>query len=166
MSTEAEFEEFARARARHLHRSAWLMCGDVHQSEDLVQETLARVYVRWTRRFGARIENPAAYAQTTLTRVFIDSRRRRSAHEKPTDTLPDRGVDDSPVVRLALAEALAGLDELDRVVLVRRYLDDAPVAVVANELGISEGAVRNRSLRALDRLRARFGADLSDLRAP
>ncbi|WP_248583551.1 sigma factor-like helix-turn-helix DNA-binding protein [Nocardioides sp. InS609-2] len=98
--------------------------------------------------------------------MFIDSRRRRSAHEKPTDTLPDRGVDDSPVVRLALAEALAGLDELDRVVLVRRYLDDAPVAVVANELGISEGAVRNRSLRALDRLRARFGADLSDLRAP
>ena len=74
-----EFEEFAYARTPHLLRSAWLLCGDVHQAEDLVQETLAKVYVRWHRRLGGRIDNPAAYAQTTLVRTFLSARRRRSS---------------------------------------------------------------------------------------
>ncbi|WP_228387500.1 MULTISPECIES: sigma factor [unclassified Nocardioides] len=47
---EAAFTEFAQARMPHLYRSAWLLCGDRHRAEDLVQETLARVYGRWGRR--------------------------------------------------------------------------------------------------------------------
>jgi DNA-directed RNA polymerase specialized sigma24 family protein len=39
-----EFEEFARARAPHLYRAAWLLCGEHHRAEDLVQETLAKVF--------------------------------------------------------------------------------------------------------------------------
>ena len=71
---EQEFEEFALARTPQLSRSAWLLCGDRHQAEDLVQETLAKVYVRWRRPLGSRIDNPAAYARSRRS-----SPRHRSA---------------------------------------------------------------------------------------
>jgi RNA polymerase sigma-70 factor (sigma-E family) len=151
-----EFEEFARARTPHLLRSAWLLCGDAHQAEDLVQETLAKVYVRWHRKLVGRIDNPAAYAQTTLARTFLSARRRRWSgelpHAEPPEVVhPDRAAETD--LQLLVAEALAGLAPADRVVLVLRYLEDRSVREVAALLGISEGAVRNRSLRALDRLR-------------
>ena len=151
-----EFEEFAQARAPHLLRAAWLLCGDVHQAEDLVQETLAKVYVRWHRRLAGSIDNPAAYAQTTLVRTFLSSRRRRSSGElpyaePPDEVRPDRAADTD--LQLLVAEALRGLAPADRAVLVLRYLEDRSVAEVARLLGVSEGAVRNRSMRALDRLR-------------
>jgi RNA polymerase sigma-70 factor (sigma-E family) len=160
--TEQEFEEFAIARTPHLYRSAWLLCGDRHQAEDLVQETLAKVYVRWRRPLSSSIDNPAAYAQTTLTRTFLSAKRRRSSTELPYADLPDQSVADTTSasdVRLALRDALAELSPADRVVLVLRYLDDLSVEEVAARMGTSAGAVRSRSLRALERIRGR--ADLS-----
>ena len=151
-----EFETFAHARTPHLLRSAWLLCGDVHQAEDLVQETLAKVYVRWHRRLGSAIENPAAYAQTALVRTFLSARRRRSSSELPYAEPPDASHPDSSSatdLQLLVAEALDGLAAADRVVLVMRYLEDRSVSEVAQVLGVSEGAIRNRSMRALDRLR-------------
>lgn len=70
---DEEFLEFASARTSHLFRTAYLMSGDWHQAEDLVQETLGKVYSVWGRK--RRIENPDAYAQTVLTRTFISARR-------------------------------------------------------------------------------------------
>jgi RNA polymerase sigma-70 factor (sigma-E family) len=151
-----EFEEFAQARSPHLLRSAWLLCGDVHQAEDLVQETLAKVYVRWHRRVGGRIDNPAAYTQTALVRTFLSARRRKSSRELPYAEPPDAEHPDSAPstdLQLQVAEALSGLAPADRAVLVLRYLEDRSVTDVAHLLGVSEGAVRNRSMRALDRVR-------------
>jgi RNA polymerase sigma-70 factor (sigma-E family) len=151
-----DFEEFARARAPHLLRSAWLLCGEVHQAEDLVQETLAKVYVRWHRRTAGRIDNPAAYAQTALVRTFLSARRRRSAGELPYAEPPDSVHPDSSAttdLQLQVAEALSELGPADRAVLVLRYLEDRSVSEVAQLLEVSEGAVRNRSMRALDRVR-------------
>lgn len=155
---DADFEEFARARAAQLYRSAWLLCGEHHRAEDLVQETLAKVYVAWRRRFATPIDNPAAYAHTTLVRTHISAHRKRSSTERPLEVLPDRPAGDAGAdLRLTLAEALARLDPLDRAVLVLRYLDDVSVADTATALGVSPGAVRNRSLRALDRIRPLLG---------
>lgn len=155
---DREFEEFARARAVPLYRSAWLLCGDRHQAEDLVQETLAKVYARWRRPLGGRIDNPAAYAQTTLTRAFISSRRRRSSGEVPYADLPDAtGTDPSAAadLRLDLADLLGGLSPVDRAVLVLRFVEDLGVDEVAQQLGLTPGAVKNRSMRALARVRDR-----------
>ena len=85
-----EFEEFARARTPQLYRSAWMLCGDAHRAEDLVQDTLAKVFVRWHRPLVRAIDNPAAYAHTTLVRTYISAQRRRSTHERPTEHLPER----------------------------------------------------------------------------
>ncbi len=162
--TPEEFEEFAVARTPQLYRAAWLMCGDAHRAEDLVQDTLAKVYVRWHRRLGAPIEHPVAYAHTTLARTYISAQRRRSNHERPTEHLPERvEPDGDAATRLALRAALDQLAPMDRAVLVLRYLEDVSVAETADALGVSPGAVRNRTLRALERLRAVLGPSLRDL---
>lgn len=163
-----EFEEFARTRTPQLYRSAWMLCGDAHRAEDLVQDTLAKVFVRWHRPLGGGIDNPAAYAHTALVRTYISAQRRRSNHERPTEHLPERVVtgpehDDGAATRLTLAAALDRLAPLDRAVLVMRYLDDISVADTAAALGVTPQAVRNRTLRALDRLRAVLGTSLDDL---
>jgi RNA polymerase sigma-70 factor (sigma-E family) len=162
--TSEEFEEFAVARTPQLYRAAWLMCGDAHRAEDLVQDTLAKVYVRWHRRLSAPIEHPVAYAHTTLARTYISAQRRRSNHETPTEHLPETsdGRGDA-ATGLALRAALDELAPMDRAVLVLRYLEDVSVADTADALGVSPGAVRNRTIRALDRLRAVLGPSLRDL---
>ena len=162
--TSEEFEEFAIARTPQLYRAAWLMCGDAHRAEDLVQDTLAKVYVRWHRRLGGPIEHPVAYAHTTLARTYISAQRRRSNHETPTEHLPESAESRGDAATgLALRAALDELAPLDRAVLVLRYLEDVSVADTADALGVSPGAVRNRTIRALDRLRAVLGPSLRDL---
>ncbi len=154
----AAFEEFARARTPHLHRSAWLLCGNRVDAEDLVQETLAKVYVRMYRLLAPPLDNPAAYAQTTLTRTFISGRRKKANGERPYADLPEDSVGDHAAaadLRVSLADALADLTPVDRAVLVLRYLDDLSVEEVAGLLELTPGAVRNRSMRALARMRER-----------
>src|SRR6478609_4228228 len=131
MAKDWEFEEFAVARAPQLFRSAYLLCGDRYGAEDLVQETLAKVYVKW----GRRIDNPAAYAQTALVRTFLSQRRRKSSHETPYADLPESTTGDPTEVsdlRLTLQEVLDGLAPLDRAVLVLRYSEDLGVHEVAD----------------------------------
>ncbi|MDR6974238.1 DNA-directed RNA polymerase specialized sigma24 family protein [Streptomyces sp. 3330] len=83
--------EFADERAGHLHRSACLLTsGDTHLAEDLVQETLSRMYTMWSRM--VRIDNPAAYAHTVLVRTFLTHRRRYSTGERPLADLPEGTV--------------------------------------------------------------------------
>ena len=161
-STTDDFEEFARARTPQLYRTAWLLTGDRHHAEDLVQETLAKMFRVW--RGLQRIDNPPAYAQTVLARTFISQRRRRSWGEQPVSSMPERADrPGDPALRISLQNALAELAPLDRAVLVLRFFEDRSVEQVALDLGKNAGAIRTRTSRALDRLRAVLGADADHL---
>lgn len=152
---DATFEAFAAAAVPSLHRSAWLLCRHDHEADDLVQETLAKVYVAWHGR--RRIDNPIAYAHTALTRTFISARRKRSSRDElPHGEVPELGQADGAdevVVRLSLRTALAALAPLDRAVVVLRHWEGRDVRETARLLSLSEGAVRNRCMRALSHLR-------------
>ncbi|WP_395695675.1 SigE family RNA polymerase sigma factor [Nocardioides sp.] len=151
-SATEDFEEFALARSGDLYRQAWAMCGDRHRAEDLVQETLAKVFVKWRR-----IDTPYAYSQRTLLRTYLSARRRRSSTELPRAEMPETSGTTDPTaesdLRMSLRDALSELTQLDRAVLVLRYLEDLSVAETADRLDLSPGAVKNRSLRALARVR-------------
>lgn len=163
-----EYAEFAAVRAGHLYRSACLLtAGDTHLAEDLVQETLGRLYVSWRR--VSRVENPAGYAQTVLMRTFLTHQRRRSSTERATDVLPDLPDDgpgrDTPL-RLTLLEALARLPAKDRAVVVLRYWEDRSIEETAQVMNASSAAVRTRCVRALGRLRELLGEDLGEYARP
>jgi RNA polymerase sigma-70 factor (sigma-E family) len=157
-----EYLEFATSRGSHLYRTACLLSGgDVHLAEDLVQETLGRMYVHWRRVSSA--DNPAAYAHVVLVRAFLSHRRRRSSGERPVGDLPEAPVSDAdPALRLVLLAALRQLSPKDRAVLVLRYWEDRSVEETASALRMTAGAVRTQSFRALARLRAELGSDLAD----
>ncbi|MFE4371331.1 SigE family RNA polymerase sigma factor [Streptomyces sp. NPDC056835] len=159
-----DFREFAAARANQLFRSASLLTGgDTHLAEDLVQETLGRMYALWGR--VARIENPAGYAQTVLVRTFLTHQRRRSATERPLGELPEPaqvpGTD--PDLRIALLDALGRLSAQDRAVVVLRYWEDRSVEETADAMRVSSAAVRTRSVRALAKLREQLGDRFAEL---
>jgi RNA polymerase sigma-70 factor (sigma-E family) len=157
-SDRQDFEQFARARTPELMRAAWLLCGDRYAAEDLVQDTLARLFSRWSR--VRRADNPVAYARTVLTRLFIDGRRRKRSGEHPVEHVPEQGrADPDTALRRTLVDALAQLGEKDRAVIVLRFLLDLDVATVADTLELTGQAVRSRTNRALARLREELGAD-------
>ena len=154
-----DFQAFVRSRGAHLYRTACLLTGgDSHLAEDLVQETLGRMYAKWGRR--RRIENPTGYAQTTLVNTFISMRRRKSSTERPAAMLADRGArQEDLALRVTLLGALGQLPELDRAVVVLRFWEDRSIEDTALALRLTPSAVRSRSSRALARVRELLGAD-------
>ncbi|WP_338676131.1 SigE family RNA polymerase sigma factor [Streptomyces sp. SCSIO 30461] len=163
-----EFKEFASGSSGHLYRSACLLTsGDTHSAEDLVQETLGRMYGMWGRI--SRIDNPAGYAHTVLVRTFLSQQRRRSAGERPLGELPDtpeRHCEvDVAALRVTLLQALGELAPKDRAVVVLRYWEDRSIEETAEAMGASPAAVRTRSTRALTKLRALLGASLPEFAA-
>lgn len=165
-SEEGAFREFAEARMGHLFRSACLLTGgDTHLAEDLVQETLGRMYSAWGRT--SRIGNPVAYAQTVLVRCCLAHQRRKSTGERPSAELPDRAGEsaEDASLRMTLLEALRTLPPKDRAVIVLRYWEDRSVAETADALHVSSSAVRTRSTRALARLREQLQGGIGELAA-
>jgi RNA polymerase sigma-70 factor (sigma-E family) len=161
-AADDEYQEFASARIGHLYRSACLLTGgDIHLAEDLVQETLGRIFVRWRRVSAA--DNPVAYVHTMLVHTFLSWRRLRSSGERPIAVPPEppAAEDGDAALRMTLVAALGQLSARDRAVLVLRYWEDRSVEETAVALQLSAGAVRAQSMRALTRLRAQLGGDVT-----
>lgn len=159
---EAAFTAYATTRYGALRRTGYLLCGDWHAAEDLVQITLGKVYAKWHR-----IRDPAAvhaYARQVLVRAYVDQTRRRGHGEIPVAELPDapaHGVDTDR--RLALLAALAQVSPGYRAVLVLRFWEDQSIEQTCELLGKSSSAVRSATTRGLEQLRGILGPALADL---
>jgi len=152
VTAEEEFVEFAGAVSPRLQGMAFLLCGDWHTAEDLVQATLVKVFVSWRRI--RRQETAHAYATRTLVNTYLAHKRLRRTGEIPTSELPERAAElPSPETRMVVLAALATLPPKGRAVVVLRYWADLSVDQVAAVLGCSPGAVKSQSARALDKLR-------------
>ncbi|MFS4093347.1 SigE family RNA polymerase sigma factor [Streptomyces sp. AF1A] len=150
---DATLHAFVEGRRTVLFRSAYLLCGNRDEAEDLVQTTLVKV-VLGARRHG-RLENLDAYARKTLVNTFISARRRFWRREQAYGELPDvpeRVVDSD--TGLMVRAALAGLAPRQRAVLVLRYWDDLSVAATAELLGMRESTVKSHTARGLAALKA------------
>jgi RNA polymerase sigma-70 factor (sigma-E family) len=165
VSFAAEFAEFAEAASPRLRRTAFLLCGDWHTAEDLVQSALAKVFVAWRRI--RRQDAAHAYATRTLMNCYLADRRRKRPVEVLTDQIPDRAAaPPAPENRLLVLSALAELPPKARAVVVLRYWADLSVDEVAGMLGCSPGNVRSQSTRALSKLRLVLGEAMSETSSP
>lgn len=152
MGSAEEFVEFAAAASPRLRRMAFLLCGDWHSAEDLVQTTLAKMFVSW--RKIRRREAEHAYASRTLVNTYLADKRLKRSEEILTSNVPEREIQlPGPETRIVVLSALATLPPRSRAVVVLRYWADLSVDQVADMLGCSPGNVKSQSARALDKLR-------------
>ncbi|WP_155336961.1 SigE family RNA polymerase sigma factor [Acrocarpospora corrugata] len=160
------FREFVLARGPALMGTAYLLTGERHLAEDLLQIVLSRLAARWQRI--ERDGNPEAYARTALYRESVSWWRVRRNREVAVAEIADAtGTDDfthASVRRLVLQRAMARLTPRQRAVLVLRFYEDLGEAETARLLGCSAGTVKSQTHHALRRLRS-IAPELAELLA-
>jgi RNA polymerase sigma-70 factor (sigma-E family) len=151
---EAEFVAYVQASSAHLRSTAFVLCGDWHRADDLVQVTFLKLYRVWPRL--VRRGELDGYARRMVVRAFLSENRRKwRSREHLAGDLPD--VVPAPewdhAQRLSVRAALDGVPPKQRVVLVLRYWNDLSVEDTAATLGCSAGTVKSQASRGLATLR-------------
>jgi RNA polymerase sigma factor (sigma-70 family) len=132
---DAGFREFARDKALSLRRTAYLLSGDWHLAEDLVQTALIKLYRVWPKvsRKGP-VDN---YTRQVLLRCWLDEQRRPWRRRENRDGVvpeqPDAHADLAHGAGIgdSLLLALAEVPPKQRAAVVLRYWADLPVSEVA-----------------------------------
>lgn len=147
--TDEDFGAFVDAHSPALLGLAHALTGNRHDAWDLLQETLVRVGEKWRR-----IDQPAAYARTVMTRLNID-RVRRLRRELTSGRQRDEGgaPELTSEAQAWLPGALATLTPSQRTALALRYVEDLDVRAIADRMGCSEGTVKSQLSRGIARLK-------------
>lgn len=154
---DAEFAAYMAARQASLLRTAYLLTGDRHTAEDLVQTALAKLYLSWDKVQQRELLD--GYVRRILVNEHNSLWRRPwKRREYSTDDVPEDGhvtdvYDDGR--RSDLWDFVQTLPRKQRAVVVLRYYEELSEAETAATLGISVGTVKSQASRALAALRAR-----------
>jgi RNA polymerase sigma-70 factor (sigma-E family) len=148
---DAEFSAFMAEATPSLLRTAWLLTGSEHRSQELVQAALVKTYAAWPR---VRRESALAYARRVLVNQRTDTWRRTSREVTVAD-VPERAVTSDSAVehRDEVLRMLDLLPRQQRSIVVLRYYHDLSEQQVADLLGISVGSVKSAASRGLATLR-------------
>ncbi|MFU8874057.1 SigE family RNA polymerase sigma factor [Micromonospora sp. SL4-19] len=154
---EAEYIEYVTARLPGLRRLAYSLCGDDDRADDLVQEAVTKLYLKWSK--VSQVTHLDAYTRAIVVRTFLDSQRKGWWRVLLSGQAPDlrRTVDSGAEERAVLRDALARVPARQRAVLVLRYLHDLPVNEVADLLGCSVGTVKSQASHGLKTMRRLLG---------
>jgi RNA polymerase sigma-70 factor (sigma-E family) len=161
MADETAFADFVRSRATSLYRYGYLLTGNPHDADDLVQEALIRLRASWNRVHHR--DDPLGYVRTTMARLHISTWRRKR-REFLSSSVPERAHTDSGIARVDAGIPRGGTDALiwnlvgalpprQRAVLVLRYYEHLTDEEIAHVLGVSSSTVRSQASRALSKLR-------------
>ena len=140
-----------------------LLCGDGDAAEELAQETLARVWLRWSR--VRELGEPVATAWTYRVAINLANSwvRRRMAERRARARLAaGTHIDPDPADAVAVRQAVAALPRRQRTALVLRYYADLPVGEVAALMGCAPGTVKSLTSKALAALRRVEGMQLAE----
>lgn len=162
------YEEFATAALQPLLRYAVMLTGDPHLAQDLVQEVMVRVQLKWRR--VARTDVPDLYVKRMLTNAFVDWRRgtwlRRHTLAARPDELGAGPVEVDHASRSAdrdeMWTLLAGLPRRQRAALVLRFYEGLTDREIAEVLECAVGTVRSHISRALATLRSEYTGAAND----
>ncbi len=154
-----EMSDFVQARGPSLMRLSYLLVGDAHEAEDVVQTVLARLAPRWESVL--RVDNLDAYVRTAISNEAASwwrrHRRRREIIGHPF--APESATIDADLTqRFAIMQLLRDLPLKQRSVIVLRYYEDCTEAEIASILGCGVGTVKSQAAKARLALRAGWDA--------
>ena len=151
--SQDNFDRFVADNANALVRTAYLIVGDLHDAEDLVQETLFKVATKWPR--VRHMDSSLGYARRILVNMALRGGSKRSRNRAELSaTAPAETASDAAFLDIhdELFDALAALPPRQRAALVLRYFLDLSEADAAAALGCSLGTVKSSTSRGLKRL--------------
>ena len=156
---EQSLDALVRTRGTALVGYAYLLCGDRREAEDLVQDALIKTYSRG--RVATRPTNVEGYVRRAILTTFLDGFRRRRrwaairhlADAEESTPGPELASGD----RLDVRAALDALGPRERACVVLRFYEDMTVARIADELSISEGAVKRYLSDGVHRMEGLLG---------
>lgn len=152
---DREFAEFVEATSPSLRRTAFLVCGDRHKADDIVQDAFHKLYLSWPK--VQRAGNMFAYVRRMVVNAAHDSARRPWRREVSVGEVPartdHRDFTAGHADRDEVLEALRGLGPRQRACVVLRYYEDLSIEQTAEILGCSEGTVKSQAARGLHTLR-------------
>ncbi len=137
------FEEFFRSERRALLRLAWSLTGRRDLAEEAVQEVMVTVHQRWSKI--STYDRPGAFARRVLLNDLISTARRQRAEQRANARSQRGRVQTEPAVEPPdpiVWEALRALPERQAQAVALHYLDDLPLAEIADVLGVTEGTVK------------------------
>ena len=142
VSWEQELGTLDATRGSALVAYAYLLTGNAHAAEDLVQDGLVNCY---SRRRPHEVEWLEAYVRRVILNTYLDAYRSTSRLAKITHLLADEpGADEHAAAgdRADVARALTVLSPRERACVVLRFYDDLTLPEIGQRLGISAGAVK------------------------
>jgi RNA polymerase sigma-70 factor (sigma-E family) len=156
-SKDADFAAYLAARQASLLRTAYLLTGNRHDAEDLVQVAFAKLYLSWDKvrdrgSIDGYIRRILVNEHNSLWRRAWKRRESSQDHttfEEPVHDSYDDGRGS------ALWDVVQTLPRKARAVVVLRYYEEMSEAETADALGISVGTVKSQTSRALATLRER-----------
>jgi RNA polymerase sigma-70 factor (sigma-E family) len=166
---DGSFEAYVAARAAALVRFAVVLTGDDHRAEDLVQDVLAKAYLRWDRVL--RADPPDVYVRRMIVNAAHSWWRRPMNRELPVERTTDRpdrgdsgggpeaGIDTRIAERDSMWREIAALPARQRAVLALRYYEDLDDDTIARILNCAPATVRTHAMRALNTLRERYSGE-------
>jgi RNA polymerase sigma-70 factor (sigma-E family) len=159
---DAEFTEYLNARQPSLLRTAYLLTGDRHQAEDILQTSLAKLYLAWHK------VNDRSSVDAYVRRIMVNEnnslwRRGWKKREYAAEQLPEGDPHHDSYdegLGAALWQVVQTLPPKARAVVVLRYYEQLSETETADVLGISVGTVKSQCSRALASLRERVPVEL------
>lgn len=150
-----DLENFVKHEGTRLMRLAYVLTGNQHDAEDLLQETMIRLHTRWDRVSGAA--NMNAYSRRVLVNCHLSARRRKSLRTIPwSDAYAPVQTDETALVeaRDLLRQSLNRLPPRQRTAVVLRYYEHLETKEIGLLMGIGETSVRSAISRGLEMLRS------------
>lgn len=156
---EQSLDALVRSRGTVLVGYAYLLCGDRREAEDLVQDALVKTYSRG--RVATQPTNVEGYVRRAILTTYLDGFRRRKRWAamrhlvEPAESTP--GPEQATGDRMDIRAALEALAPRERACVVLRFYEDMTVARIADELSLSEGAVKRYLSDGVHRIQALLG---------
>ncbi len=158
MGNDPDFDRFFLSHYDGLVRSLTAITGDRERADDCVQEAFIRAFGRWRRI--RRYDNPATWVRRVainLSRDMDKAEKRRRRREDNDGLHKDRASAspaDTVAADLHLVDLLQRLTPQQRAAAALFYVEDLPVAEIAESLGITTGAVKFHLNKARSSLKA------------
>lgn len=153
------FEALLQPHIKHLYQVAYRLCGNPHDSEDLIQDLLIKLYPQ--QKEMQKIEYLRAWMARILYHLYLDTKRREKRSpltwadndEQVLEGLVDNNFSPEALVESDfqqqwLIEALNSLTDNQRVLIILSDVEGYTLKELAHTLDVPVGTVKSRLSRA------------------